>query len=96
MAKKKYLHLYKEWMEKGEISDMGLCNCFGSPFRGKYQPLFELMRPTTENLLDIIDEGKDEVLWGADKPRFSPGDFKGFTPLRQTIVLFMAAINGEL
>lgn len=91
MKKKKYLPLYEKWMKSGKLPEDGLCNLFVN------DPLFEL-----------IDPGWCGY-WGYDGFDSYYGDpyyddhcgsmnevWYDFTPLRQNIVLLMAALNGEL
>jgi len=55
--------------------------------------LFELFKPTQSELKRHYDHGYSNNAWGE---KFLALNFGEFTPLRQNIVLFMAAINGEL
>lgn len=92
MRRKKYLSLYYEWTAKGEIpyveakrTEGGLCSIFpGNKKFNKLQP----------------DEYDNCGYWGYGKIiTRSTSDYdiaRKFTPLRQNIVLFMAAMNGEL
>lgn len=82
--KKKYLKLYYEWMTRGRIPNNGLCNCF----------------KVDDELFNLIDPelGEHESYWGYDGPDLPLIDdlWHSFTPLRQNVVLLMAAMNGEL
>jgi len=49
--------------------------------------------PTKKDIKSLQLVGDEVTFWGSGDPRPLLGQF---TPLRQTIVLFMAAINGEL
>jgi len=91
MKKKKYLPLYYKWMETGEIEQNGLCA--------------SLDFDTIEEVFD--PEGKLGGYWGYDgraiygiehnKYYLSYRELtREFTSLRQTIVLFLAAMNDEL
>lgn len=55
--------------------------------------LLHLVTPTTGDISRLFRENKDTVHWGSDAEHGKIGEF---TPLRQNLVLFMAAINGEL
>lgn len=79
----KYLDFYKNWLQKGEIPGAGLCSCIPS------------------DDMDIFD---DEVFrwplyWGYGEnnywqiPRYKVS--RDFTPLRQNMILFLAAMAGE-
>lgn len=87
----KYLPLYYKWIKKGLPED-GLCNSLP-----ENDALFQLMTP--------LDEYKYLAYWGFNgemRYRRSYGlaineeIWNSFTPLRQNIILFMAALNGEL
>lgn len=84
----KYLKYYKAWMKTGRIQDHpqlklgqgGLCNALGS------------------NAMGIFTESYNTLsYWAADYENDSFDEIQyGFNPLRQNIVLLLAAINGEL
>ena len=86
---KKYLSYYEEWAKEGRMPNSGLCQIFG------YDPLFTLMTPSEEDFEEMENKRLPTIFWGK-------GDYDdrwingGFSPLRQNIVLFMAAMNGEL
>lgn len=87
MKKKKYLPLYKKWMETGELPCTGLC----ASFREEGMSYYEL-----DNNFLTGNEIFNLNGWyasGYDRDVYTLGKF---TPLRQTIVLFMAAMNDEL
>lgn len=80
----KHLRFYIDCMADGLMPHVGLCRC---AMQGKISNsvLEEYFMP--ENFSDSI------TFWASGEQ----GDFvHHFTPLRQTIVLFMAAINNEL
>lgn len=85
MKNKKYLPLYYKWCKKGIMPCEGLCLIFED-----------------DEIFNIIDpeDGKMETYWGCDDPEKGPDHrcdtSRVFGPLRQTIVLLMAAMNGEL
>ena len=82
----KYLPLYYEWMEIGWFPF--LCHRFT-----RYNnPYFSLFRPTWEELDQHEQDGYLRGAWGV-KVKDSAGEPTAF---RQNIVLFMAAMNGEL
>lgn len=100
MAKKKtkYLELYYEWMEKGEVIETphtytygGLCST--ELFNSK--DFWDLFKPEDTERVGV----HQHAYWAAGV-RFKTAKNRkcthGFTPLRQTIVLFLAAMNGEL
>lgn len=88
----KHLQFYMDCMKNGSIPDFGLCNSLKSG-------LLDLFIPTKENESMLRREGVSVLFWGAGMPSDNRYDYErwySFTPLRQTIVLFMAAISGEL
>jgi len=103
MKKKKYLPLYYKWMEAGRMlaghnrETSGLCDYFKDLHNGnECDELFELMKPTEEDFEELKREGKSCYTWASELPFGIKGEFYTFTPLRQNIVLLMAAMNGEL
>lgn len=79
----KYLPLYESWILSGELCNNGLCHSIDDK---RYLKLFT-----------PIPEPKDRLYWAYS------GDSsdiitvaKSFCPLRQNIVLFLAAMNNEL
>ena len=83
----KYLDLYKRWVEDGYMLCPGLCTAFGG------DTIFGVMCPTSADILELKYEGCTTMYWGSDD--WSNKIYE-FTELRQTIVLFMAALNDEL
>ena len=96
MKNKKYLPLYYKWMNTGLTPEVdqqvsALCDLFDRHI--KDYPEFELLKPTNEDFIQLESEKKNLFCWASG----SVGcDFFIFTPLRQNIVLLMAAMNGEL
>ena len=98
MKKLKYLKLHNEFVENGQMSEAGLCAVFsgtdGYPSCLKKFSLFELF------LNDPLQEG---ILWWGVRGDRAPSEslsvfreIKSYTPLRQNIVLLLAAMNNEL
>lgn len=91
----RHLQFYMDCIQTGEVKDhgigSGLCACAGMGDIDE-ETLF-LFEPNFENQME--DENS-AGWWGAGLPSDDPDRHYKFTPLRQTIVLFMAAINGEL
>lgn len=89
---KKYLPLYEKWMETGRIPNNGLCNSIGSRKLSVFRP--------SRKYSEARGYFHDYWYWGYDgKANYNLRlDYKWhkFTPLRQTIVLLMAAMAGEL
>lgn len=71
-------------METGDLPDYGLCNCLDSEE-------LELFKP------DDASEFYPRNYWAYGGPHASINTVSTqFSPLRQTIVLFLAAMNDEL
>jgi len=89
--KKKHLAFYKKYAATGTIPENGLCQCSGIDLE-----LLKLFRPTkdVEKKLFISDQAYG--YWGSGLSIYDNNKYRSFTPLRQTIILFMAAMNKEL
>ena len=90
MKQGKYLKFYYESLEAGRMPSGGLCGEFSG------DELFNLMKPD----YPIGFWGYDsEGFWTIHFPNHNSDSSiieKSFSPLRQTIVLFCAAMNNEL
>lgn len=94
-----YLDFYKECMKTGEItnrnSDWKECGLCYSPVGGE---LLKEFKPLKDE--EYGGGEYNHAFWGSGLPFTSKKNRRlcerGFTPLRQTIVLFMAAMEGEL
>lgn len=89
-----HLDFYKKCMLSGSLPCAGLCNNISwLDFI-----TLELFEPTENDRRVLIKENLRVTYWasGAKATDVSDLCLTGFTPLRQTIVLFMAAINNEL
>jgi hypothetical protein len=89
--KKKYLKTYHKFCELGKATF--LCDYY------RNDKLFDLFKPTKEELIPHAKEGYsvdldrvDAGIWGC----YERKNMYEFTELRQNIILFMAAMNGEL
>lgn len=94
----KYLRFYNKYIDTGEIPTYGLCRCFETPC-GKDDKRLLLFEPTIQDEKELKSEGLSCGYWacGLVTSFFNmPERRSGFTPLRQTIVLFLACINEEL
>lgn len=96
----KHLDFYYECMATGRLKEAygsGLCG--NALYFYIDKKLLDLFTPTAEDEKTLDDEGCSIGWWGYEVPLFKSSvdeRLHSFTPLRQTIVLFMAAINGEL
>lgn len=90
---KKYLKFYEECIEKGSMDKQGLCNNF------RLDTLLPLFEPESETeyppLMSLNSRYCHWAFDGESNPTDVPSSLE-FTELRQTIVLFMAAMNEEL
>ncbi len=84
--KKKYLPLYYEWMENFYLPRPGLCKSVGEEVTNLFGPSGEYIN--------------DKWFWGFNGDEWEDETAMQrcylFTTLRQTIVLFLAAMNDEL
>lgn len=88
----RFIDLYYEWMEKGELPADGLCNSL------PHSDIFELLIPEASDFRVLEDAGLCTAFWASDRNRNDSyyDSAYPFNPLRQNIVLLMAAINDEL
>lgn len=87
-----FLPKYYEWIEAGKMSVQGLCFQWDThPIMQAKTPskIFSLIEPPSYE----IERGKDWYYWGSDSVHSKEYIF---TPLRQNLVLLMAALNNEL
>jgi hypothetical protein len=80
---KKYFELYEAWMEQDYFPF--LCHVF------KDDELFSLFIPSEDEIIQHSKDGFANLAWGAHE-----SDTSKASPLRQNIVLFLAAMNEEL
>jgi len=89
----KYIEYYQSCMETGKLlNSNGLCYDIGSE-------ALEVFEPTVEDckLYEINAYwGSGYNLYDWKDPELRLKTISDFTPLRQTIILFLAAINEEL
>lgn len=86
----KYLDFYNECVKEQRCNF--LCHVFTSEMYGKEDdPLFALFLPNDEELDRHYADGYCSRAWGVHQD--DPSDL--FSPLRQNIVLLLAAMNGE-
>lgn len=95
MRNKKHLAFYNKCLETNQLpkSD-GLCSCARAGLISK--KLLDLLRPNDEDSLLLRDTGMAYGYWGSGLSINDDNKYKQFTTLRQTLVLFMAAMNNEL
>jgi len=90
---KKHLEFYMKHAESGKLPEYSMGLCRVATFGEIDQFLLASFEPTEEDDKWLEWEEHNGIFWGSD---CSGGKLGIFTPLRQTIVLFMAAMNDEL
>lgn len=92
-----YLTFWENCMNTGMLPiASGLCDEAGECSDNLDPKLLDLFRPTAYDNKWIVWEGNSLFAWGSGVPEGHQDEWGVFTPLRQTIVLFMAAMNGDL
>lgn len=93
----KLIDLYKSWLMQGIITRNGLCNSLPSRYKRQLMKFY----PTADEWKNFNHfYNRPQGYWGhngevdlmSDRARTS----KEFSPLRQTIVLLICAMNNEL
>lgn len=97
---KKHLAFYTKCMETGKMPMPGLCYVVDDKryrLDGEISAeLLTIMSPTAPDLLRLRHDGLSTSFWASGFPNGHQENMCYFTPLRQTVVLFMAAMNNEL
>lgn len=89
----KYIQFYMSCIESGILPDHGLCSCHGID-----ENRLSLFQPIALDLIELRSERKPVGYWANGETIYSQSNFemsRRFTPLRQTIVLFMAMLNDK-
>ncbi len=78
---------------------LGLCNQI-NPYSGNQldrSKIFKTVSPTQKDFSELWDKGESVFFWAAGGEVIDDKELRmGYTPLRQTIILLMAALKGEL
>lgn len=83
---------YKQMMETGRMPTPGLCE-----FLPKiYSESLQLLRPQWEEIIRLERDGQSGLFWASGIPNRDTETTYSFTPLRQTIVLLICAMHGEI
>jgi hypothetical protein len=90
----KAITLYKRWMKTGIMPEDGLCSCLNEYY--ELEKHLKLFFPTQDELDKMLKEEKSRYFWASDLHAAAPERKHTFTELRQTILLFIAAMNNEL
>ena len=96
---------YFQWKKTEKIPRLGLCNTLKSRHLIRYRSTLFYFEPDISEMIELRNNDISCPFWGYGKPykRNKSGeitnineiDYK-FTPLRETIVLLILAIHGEL
>jgi hypothetical protein len=78
-----FLDLHKEWMETRELPYYGLCNCVK-----RHKGILNRFKPSQKQINLLMQEGKSISFWASGAGPLTQKSLRGYTPLRQTIVLF--------
>lgn len=94
---KKHLTLYKQSMNTGSLPNdcAGFCDCARLNMVSQ-KLLYKVMWPSDEDQMELHETDYSVAFWASGCKTTDPRRIGGFTPLRQTILLFMAAMAGEL
>lgn len=84
------LDYYHKWLETNNVG-FGLC-C--SPI-GKFEE-FRLVSPTNDDIDILHNEALSLAFWGSGLSQHALDRDTSFTPLRQNLVLLIAALREEL
>lgn len=96
MGKKKigkHLQFYMDCIKDKALPGLSLCFCTEDENLPLDNSLLELFTPTRENEKELFKNGFSMGYWASGS---TSNQYYKFTELRQTIVLFMACLNGEL
>lgn len=85
----RYLAFYKRCIERGALPSAGLCGT-----RISNTPLFDQITPSASDINKLRKANLPSSFWGMET--FSVTGLRDFTPLRQNLVLLLAAMNNEL
>jgi hypothetical protein len=96
MSNKKHIEFYEACMKTGKTPNSGLCNCTGPGWGGLNEELLKLFEPNKQEKRQLEYSGMSYVYWASGVKIDHPDAYWTFTSLRQTIVLLMAAMSGEL
>lgn len=93
-----FLDFYNKSVKARRMPVPGLCYEFDSNIKDSFVPpdiqsTFNMFKPSGHEIKNLYSEQKSSWYFGSDSGSWLEYQF---TPLRQTIVLFCAAINNEL
>jgi hypothetical protein len=89
---KKLIEHYKEWAEKGELPDDGLCGSV--PY--EYIESLLLFKPTKDEFIQLTSLGMSWGYWASGLSSYDLDRYFRLTPLRETIILLICAMHDEI
>lgn len=87
------MECYYKWLEEGEMPETGLCSSL--PFDLIDTDAFFMMEPTEKDYDKIAKRKEAQIFWASGVKYDDPKRRYTFTPLRQTIVILCALMEGE-
>jgi hypothetical protein len=84
------IDFYNKSLESGVIPCTGLCPVF---YGTEHMIMFYALAPTTNDELELSSENLSVLYWASGEPKNTEAKYYNFTPLRQTIVAFMIAME---
>ena len=93
--KKKLIAIYKKALKEKRLPTNGLCATLKEIGLGKDElnSNFSLFVPTYEEETEFIKQGLSYAYWGSGADMDSMDKYDTFTPLRQTILAFLIAME---
>ena len=90
--KQKLIKLYKECSKTGKLPHHGLCSCLDYLEINKTK--LKLFQPNSVQMNQLQIKGKSCLFWASDmKFQCNGSHWYKFTPLRQTILAFLIAME---
>lgn len=94
MERKKLIELHDEWLKSKNLPSLGLCN---SVITGNgNQLLLNRFIPNDKEFTKLATKGYCTTYWGSGLKLGDDRKYTRYTPLRQTIVLLICAMKGEI
>lgn len=90
--KEKLIELYEECSKTGKLPEIGLCCSLRNYLQISTNKLL-LFYPDKEDFDKIDSKGESWVFWASGLKTENENKFREFTPLRQTILAFLIAME---
>ena len=91
--KKKLIAIYKKALKEKRLPTIGLCSIFKQLGLNGLDSNFSLFIPTHEEETELINQRLSSAYWGSGADMDSMDKYYTFTPLRQTILAFLIAME---